>query len=149
MFSYSDICRKRLKKLEQTLNGSKDGYKGWMNIIYDLYETTNEHPYRLAIIIYAKFMEIKNNFGQNIAKTLYDSQKVILAEELLEAAKYLKAGGPKEYLGELAEKGIFISLTPEQADLIVNHLKKGETLDTVYSVLDEYSDEQQNTQFFS
>lgn len=69
----------------------------------------NLNPEELGNKFYEQFVEIQNQFSGSIANTIYDSihEGTMLPNEMIAAAEYLRDGGYRKEIVEMARNGAF------------------------------------------
>ena len=95
----------QLYRLENEIQGQSGTFSQWLRIAHELNEDF-ERPYAEVVNeICDAVRYVDHQYGQEIAQQLYNSNRIILASEIREAAQYLSLGGRFENLAELARVG--------------------------------------------
>lgn len=95
-------------RLENDIQGQSGIFSQWLRIAHELNEDF-EQPYAEVVNeICDAIRYVDQQYGREIAQQLYNSNRIILALEIREAAQYLSLGGRFEDLAELAHVGFFM-----------------------------------------
>lgn len=95
----------QLYRLENDIQGQSGTFSQWLRIAHELNEDF-ERPYAEVVNeICDAVRYVDHQYGREIAQQLYNSNRIILASEIREAAQYLSLGGRFENLAELARVG--------------------------------------------
>ena len=98
----------QLYALENDIQGQSGTFSQWLRIAHELNEDF-EQPYAEVVNeICDAIRYVDQQYGREIAQQLYNSNRIILASEIREAAQYLSLGGRFEDLAELAHVGFFM-----------------------------------------
>lgn len=121
------LCGTLFLGLEHKLQGESGTYRQWAKIAADL--EVGAHPHAAAQKIISAIEETQEKYGTESARILYNTQAVPYPNEIVNAGRYLSAGGPAEYLEELCESGYFMrdlqKTSEAEIQNMIEHLKNG------------------------
>ena len=88
-----------------------------------------EHKLQGESGTYRQWAKIAADLEAESARILYNTQAVPYPNEIVNAGRYLSAGGPAEYLEELCESGYFMrdlqKTSEAEIQNMIEHLKNG------------------------
>ena len=103
------VCCRMLFNLETQLNGKRGEFGQWLRIAYELNEdfelTLQEEVEEICNTI----QFVQQQYGDLIARRLYNEEKIILPTEIKAAARYMYLGGNYEDAVKLANEGILLA----------------------------------------
>ena len=105
----------QLYSLERELGGRDGTFSKWTQAAYEI-NGDFEQPFAEAVSeLCLAFHDVKQQYGQDIACTLYNSMTVILPLEIRNAAQYLNFGGSMAHIPALAEVGFLMDTMDDGA----------------------------------
>ena len=105
----------QLYSLERELGGRDGTFSKWTQAAYEI-NADFEQPFAEAVSeLCLAFHDVKQQYGQDIACTLYNSMTVILPLEIRNAAQYLNFGGSMAHIPALAEVGFLMDTMDDGA----------------------------------
>lgn len=130
----TNLCGALFLGLEHRLQGESGTYQQWEKIAADI--EVGVHPHIVAQKIISALEEAQKKYGAENARILYNTHAVPYPNEIVNAGKYLSAGGPAEYLEELCESGYFMRDLQKAPDAeiqrMIEHLKNGGSARSFY-----------------
>lgn len=103
----------QLYRLENDIQGQSGTFSQWLRIAHELNEDFDRPYAEVVNEICDAVRYVDHQYGREIAQQLYNSNRIILASEIREAAQYLSLGGRFENLAELAHVGFFMGETSQ------------------------------------
>lgn len=98
----------QLYELEKELQGAEGAFSKWLRSMYEV-NMDFEIPFLEAVDeVCCAIRYVDQQYGRDIAQQLYNTNRIVLASELRQAAQYLSLGGRFEDLAELAYVGFFM-----------------------------------------
>lgn len=98
---------RQLYALENDLQGQSGTFSEWLRAAYELNEDFELSFAEVVNEICDAIQYADRQYGREIAQQLYNSLKIIIADEIRRAARYLSYGGRLESLSGLARVGFF------------------------------------------
>lgn len=112
LYRYEDlpVCIKIFYDLNQHYQGKPLDFAEWVRAAHeinmDFFERTRDISEQIADSI----KEAETQYGYHVAKAVYDSQTVILPNEIIEASKYIAVGGDIDDIPMHANNGHFMDV---------------------------------------
>lgn len=106
---------RQLYALEKKLQGQDGAFSDWIQTACEI-NADFEQPFSETVDgLCAAFHAADDCCGREIAQRLYNSMAVIIPNEIISAANYLRLGGEFESLPELAQAGFFMEQLDDAA----------------------------------
>lgn len=132
-------CINTFLGIEKILQVKEQKLGEWMQIVFEINQDFENAPSEVADEIGNAFLQIKWRNGIDIAQLLYDTQVIVLPNELTASADYLSKGGQFDSLQGLASVGFFMeqfeSSMHDDVMQVVSYMNDGGAADKVYQVL--------------
>ena len=141
--SASDLpaCARLLLKLETELGGESGMFGEWLRTAYELNEDFDDAPVEMVEKICMAFQMSKQQYGAEVARTLFNTQSVVLPTEIKEAARFLSMGGPQDSIPSLAHIGFFMGssehISHDEIQQAISFLEEGGTTDNIFNFLQQ------------
>lgn len=130
-----------LSELEKEMDGNPGQIGEWMRISYEINEDFEYAPVESTRQICEAFRSIRHRYGSDIARELYNTQVMVLPDEIRNAADYLHHGGQFSHLEELASFGVFMDdyneMDYDALHDLINHMNGGGSVEDYYNHSDE------------
>lgn len=133
---------RQLYALEKELQGQDGTFSDWIRTAYEI-NADFEHPFSEAVDeLCTTFHTVDDCCGREIAQKLYNSMDVVIPNEIISAANYLRLGGEFESLSELAQAGFFMEQLDDAAvSRAVSFMDAGGCAEKAYSAASQESSE--------
>lgn len=126
----------QLYELENDIQGQRGAFSQWLRVVHELNEDFARPFAEVVNEICDAIRYADRQYGREIALRLYNSQEVILPDEIRRAAQYLSHGGRFESLRELARVGLFEQdHSHEELLRAINFMNAGGTAIDVFRVV--------------
>lgn len=126
----------QLYALENDIQGQRGAFSQWLRVAHELNEDFTRPFAEVVGEICDAIQYADRQYGREIALQLYNSQEVILPDEIRRAAQYLSYGGRFEALRGLARAGFFEQyLSHEELLCAINFMNAGGAAIDVFRIV--------------
>lgn len=126
----------QLYALENDIQGQRGAFSQWLRIAHELNEDFSRPFAEVVVEICDAIRYTDCQYGREIALQLYNSQEIILPDEIRRAAQYLSYGGRFESLRRLAKVGFFeTDYSHEEGLLAINFMNTGGAAIDVFRIV--------------
>ncbi|MFR8004560.1 MAG: hypothetical protein ACLU6E_02250 [Dysosmobacter welbionis] len=134
----------RLYELENDIQGQRGAFSQWLRVAHELNEDFTRPFAEVVGEICDAIRYADRQYGREIALRLYNSQEIILPDEIRRAAQYLSYGGRFESLKGLAQVGFFeADYSHEELLCAINFMNAGGAVIDVFRIVKHESTDSQ------
>lgn len=127
----------QLYELEKELQGAEGAFSKWLRSTYEI-NMDFEIPFSEAVDeVCCAIRYVDQQYGRGIAQQLYNTNRIVLASEIRQAAQYLSLGGRFEDLAGLACVGFFMGeSSQDEMCCAITFMNSGGAVEDVFRAIE-------------